>query len=537
MQSLDIEGNQITELPKAIGQLKQLRSLVLGELWGNQLSALPEEIGKLAQLRSLKVSKNQLSVLPEEIGELTVLQRLDLSDNQLSALPEAIGQLSALQQLDLSGNQLSALPEEIGQLTALQQLDLSGNRLSALPEAIGQLTALQVLNFSGNQLSALPEAIGRLTALQVLNLSTNQLSPLPQAIGRLTALEWLDLSENLLSELPEAIRQLMGLRQLFLHGNNALAIPPDALGPTAIEVSRDKKEPAKAADIVAFYFRSRTEATRPLHEAKILIVGQGAVGKTSLVRALRNEPFDAHEPKTEGINIAEWLVPLAANGEDGSIKVNIWDFGGQEIMHATHQFFLTTRSLYLVVIDARKGEDEGRLHYWLKIVQSYGADSPIAVVINKHEDPNYLDLNENWLRQDYTPNIQAFFKTSCERGAGIVELREWLEQAIRTLPHVADPMPISFFNLKRDLEERNVNYLTFTQYQEACIAHGVDGKSEQASFLRILHALGSVLNFDDRGARSKSFGTRTCSTPAGSPMVYIVSSTIKNWRSPAASWT
>jgi hypothetical protein len=37
----------------------------------------------------------------------------------------------------------------------------------------------------------------------------------------------------------------------------------------------------------------------------------------------------------------------------GSIKP-IWDFGGQEIQHSTHQFFLTTRSLYLLVVDARK---------------------------------------------------------------------------------------------------------------------------------------------------------------------------------------
>ena len=109
------------------------------------------------------------------------------------------------------------------------------------------------------------------------------------------------------------------------------------------------------------------------------------MGKTSLVRALRNEPFDAHERTTEGINIAKWSVPLTIRDEVGAIDVNIWDFGGQEIMHATHQFFLTTRSLYIIVIDAGKGKDEGRLHYWLKIVQSYGAGSPIAVVINKHE--------------------------------------------------------------------------------------------------------------------------------------------------------
>ena len=44
-------------------------------------------------------------------------------------------------------------------------------------------------------------------------------------------------------------------------------------------------------------------------------------------------------------------------------------------MHATHQFFLTKRSLYLVVLNAREGETRGRLDYWLKIIDSFGGDS------------------------------------------------------------------------------------------------------------------------------------------------------------------
>ncbi len=35
-------------------------------------------------------------------------------------------------------------------------------------------------------------------------------------------------------------------------------------------------------------------------------------------------------------------------------------------MHATHQFFLTKRSLYLLVLDARLGQDENRVEYWLE---------------------------------------------------------------------------------------------------------------------------------------------------------------------------
>ena len=41
-------------------------------------------------------------------------------------------------------------------------------------------------------------------------------------------------------------------------------------------------------------------------------------------------------------------------------------------MHATHQFFLTKRSLYLLVLDSRLTQEENRVEYWLKIIQSFG---------------------------------------------------------------------------------------------------------------------------------------------------------------------
>ena len=51
--------------------------------------------------------------------------------------------------------------------------------------------------------------------------------------------------------------------------------------------------------------------------------------------------FKGDESKTQGINITDWSV----RSSYGDVRLNIWDFGGQEIMHATHQFFLTERSL------------------------------------------------------------------------------------------------------------------------------------------------------------------------------------------------
>jgi hypothetical protein len=53
-----------------------------------------------------------------------------------------------------------------------------------------------------------------------------------------------------------------------------------------------------------------------------------------------------------GIRIKDWRIDTG----DQELRCNLWDFGGQDIMHATHQFFLSRRSLYVLVLDGRKDE-------------------------------------------------------------------------------------------------------------------------------------------------------------------------------------
>jgi internalin A len=237
---------------------------------------------------------------------------LNLSDFKLSTLPEAIGQLSRLHELNLSGNQLSTLPEAIGRLSELQRLDLSINRLSTLPEAIGQLSQLQVLDLSVNRLSALPEAIGQLSQLQVLDLSYNRLSTLPEAIGQLSQLQVLNLSGNRLSTLPEALQSLVKLEKLFLHGNLRLGLPDEVLGPTIEEFlgSQRRRAPKPSREILDYYFATRGAEGRALRELKLIVVGRGGAGKTSLIKRLKGEPFDPNEgERTASISASlSWLA-------------------------------------------------------------------------------------------------------------------------------------------------------------------------------------------------------------------------------------
>ena len=358
-------------------------------------------------------------------------------------------------------------------------LSLSGSQLLKLPPAIRQLETLQELYLHSNQLTALPPEIGQLKNLQHLSVYNNQLSQLPAEIGQLSQLEELDLRHNQLRELPREMGQLMGLKRLFLQ-NNPLEIPP--------EIVEKTDDPAV---IISYYLQLRAEPTKPLNEAKMLLVGQGSVGKTSLVNCLLRQPFNRHESKTEGINIQRWTI----QPENRTVQLNVWDFGGQEIMHATHQFFLSQRSLYLLVLNARLGEEENRLEYWLKIIQSFGGDSPVIVVGNQ-VDQQRLDLDRQGLQEKY-PAIHAFVETSCATGEGIDNLRTLIANKIGQLEHLNSQLPLSWFEVKEELEQLQQDYIPYAEYIQICRSKGIVNEDNQRTLIGFLHDLGVMLNFQD----------------------------------------
>jgi internalin A len=436
----------------------------------------------------LDLSGLGLTTVPEAIASLTNLQWLSLSGNQLTSVPEAIASLTNLQSLYLFDNQLTSVPEAIASLTNLQLLNLSFNQLTSVPEAIATLTNLQSLYLDNNQLTSLPEAIASLTNLQLLNLSFNQLTSVPEAIANLTNLQSLDLESNQLMSLPEGIKLLTQLQRLYLHDNDGLNLPREILGD-----SWQGNHPAKPAEILDYYFRTRQGQKRPLNEAKLILVGYGTVGKTSLVNRLIHNTFDKNSLQTQGIQITAW--PLQLNGNE-DVRLNIWDFGGQEIMHATHQFFLTERSLYLLVLNGRQGHEDTDAEYWLNLIQSFGKDSPVIIVLNKIKACSF-DLNRRDLRQKF-PNIVDFIETDCEldpNGYGIETLRGAIERETDRLEHLRDAFPDSWFGIKDQLATMPQNYISFEQYRTLCANQGETNPQAQDTLAYALHSLGIVLNY------------------------------------------
>ena len=78
------------------------------------------------------------------------------------------------------------------------------------------------------------------------------------------------------------------------------------------------------------------------------------------------------ESQTHGIKIRRLEFACA----DGPVVARVWDYGGQHVLHAMHEFFLTQRCLYLLVLEQRTDRTERDAKYWLQLIRSYAGDAP-----------------------------------------------------------------------------------------------------------------------------------------------------------------
>ena len=477
------------EALRRIQEAKRENSPTLN-LSGLELTHLPSELFELINLTKLELTDNELSTLPESIGKLINLTRLDLNNNQFTLIPKIIGKLTKLTHLILWGNRITKLSEAIGKLTKITHLDLYNNKLTMLPEALGKLTMLTELDLRSNYFTLLSETIGKLTKITHLDLHNNNLTMLPEAIGKLTMLTELDLRHNKLTILPESIEKLTKLRKLELLGNRF-----------NVGAEIYKLPPQEQIQEILKWQRSQEAGTlRPIHEAKVIFIGESNYGKTHLIELLRNGMINREIKTTHGIERSQIKIPY----KDKNIRLNIWDLGGQEFMRSTHQFFFSERTLYVLVTLARRERHE--LNHWLKLANQLGNKAPVLIVINKIDlDPH--DLDRKSLERDY-PNIIGFVRTciyDCEEGIA-TETIEHLKKKISAtvsdkniMPSVFEQRPPDWFTVKEGLEkleEEGKDFITYEEYENLEFIKDLP-EDERKSNLKLLSMIGAVVSYVD----------------------------------------
>lgn len=385
-----------------------------------------------------------------------------LSSTQIIREAQAAG----IEELDLSWKNLRNLSSEIGLLTNLKRLDLSSNKLRTLPPEIGKLTKLECLIIRNNELIELAPEIKNLKNLKEIHAQNNNIQSLPDGLDVLSKIKIIDIHNNKLIDIPKEIGNMNKLEVLDLKANPIKNIPKEII--------------SRGARAIINYLLSikASQEFEYLCEAKLLLVGRGGRGKTSIVRKLRepNYELDENVLTTEGIDIMEWYLNVKLDKSE-KFRFNIWDFAGQEKYDATHQFFLTKRSLYFFVTDARQEDNYLDFDYWLNIIKLRSNNSPVIVIQNKI-DERKKELPTQKYKQLF-PNIHAFVKVSCKSGYEdtITTLIREVKSAIKELPQIGDELPKSWVDIRKEIEslsKSSIDHISLQEYVNICLKHDLN---------------------------------------------------------------
>ena len=246
------------------------------------------------------------------------------------------------------------------------------------------------------------------------------------------------------------------------------------------------------------YLVNLDKAEKPLNQVRALFIGCGGAGKTSLIRTLHGEPVqEGKEDMTPGIDIRSW--PVGSSG----IQAHLWDFGGQVMAHATHQFFLRERCLYVVVLDGRTEINANeQAEYWLEHVRAFGNCAPVLLVGNK-SDQIEVKLDMATLREKY-PNIIQFYPMSCTKYQSqywdhFVAFREGVLNGLQAVGTHQVMFTDQHFAVLQKICQHSPKaaFLKYTDYEKICSEEGVgeEGVQNRAWLLDLLDKLGVVIHF------------------------------------------
>jgi Leucine-rich repeat (LRR) protein len=548
LTSLNMAHNQIgDEGAAALAALTQLTSL---DLWANKIGAEgAAALAALTQLTSLNLGGNEIGAEgAAALAALTQLTSLDLWANKIGAEgAAALAALTQLTSLNLGGNEIGAEgAAALAALTQLTSLNMARNQIGDEgAAALAALTQLTSLNLGGNEIGAEgAAALAALTQLTSLNLWNNKIGDEgAAALAALTQLTSLNLWNNKIGyEGAAALAALTQLTRLELSMNSVVETTPFAtfrhltslnledtkvqdLSPLlpllerGLEAKWEKLYPGNGinvyncplihpppeivkqgqAAVLNYLCEIQAQGEDHLYEAKVLILGDGGAGKTSLLRRLYQTdlPLPAEEESTKGIDIHRHTFTNAA---ERPFDLNVWDFGGQQIYHATHQFFLTKRSLYILVDDTRNNsqavQDDG-FKYWLELIEALSEGSPVLIFQNEKAGRS-KSIDEAGIKGRF-PNVKDVYRGNLEQADAAELLAEAIRFHVQQLPHVGEAVPARWLAIRAELEERKQQnpYISHKEYLQIYERHLDLDETKALQLSRYLHDLGVFLHFQE----------------------------------------
>jgi GTPase SAR1 family protein len=384
---------------------------------------------------------------------------------------------------------------------------------------------LQVVCLNHNQLVDFGIGLS-LPSLELLDLSFNEPLIALNITGALPKLNFLYLHKCNLKDLSYFTDHFTRLKFDFnIDENEGLQSPP-------VEIMKQGK--GAVVDYMKLLLKEKKLNLAPKFnfEAKLLIIGEGGTGKTTLLRKLQNEKADMPQEKdtTFGIAIDKWIFDIypqlfttLKDRTQNEILVNCWDFGGQKIYHGTHQIFFGENSFYILVADTREGLTDFK--YWFNTIEQLAGDNAqLLVIINQKfghvfqfDKDGYktrfpfvdkdipIDLNTQYDEHDENKGTENKGKNIVNL-QNIIGLQTKVKTRIQEMQVMGKPLSATYIAVREDLFKRTENYIEFSEYRKICASQDVIEWDTMRTMSRYFNDIGAITHFfDDDYLRERIF--------------------------------
>jgi len=160
---------------------------------------------------------------------------------------------------------------------------------------------------------------------------------------------------------------------------------------------------------------------------KICLLGDAAVGKTSLVYRFIENKFRDNYKSTLGVNLLKKDLRL---DKYGGVSAQIWDLGGQESFKSLRKLYLEGANGALIIYDTTKRKTFEKLNEWVQSFRESRGNRPLLLIGNKIDLIESIKVEENEAKHYAQENAMNFITTSAKTGENVEDAFKALIETI-----------------------------------------------------------------------------------------------------------
>ncbi len=182
----------------------------------------------------------------------------------------------------------------------------------------------------------------------------------------------------------------------------------------------------------------------------------------------------------------------------------MWDFAGQSVYYNTHQFFLTSRAVYILVWNVRLGAEYAGLDFWLSSISCHAPGAPVFIVGTHIDQVSTYSLNRESLK-DRFPQIAGFHFVSSYTGQGINEFASMLVEVTLQQKYIGENIPQTWFDFEKTVRALGASefLIPYSEMVKIANENGLFDEQEILQGIRFLADLGSIQFFETSGLKDK----------------------------------